>query len=58
MKYVEDDENGLDVAIQISTELWNYSISVEDGNEDKQLEKKILKALKKAFWLWKINPFQ
>ena len=49
MKYVEDDENGLDVAIQISTELWNYSISVEDGNEDKQLEKKILKALKKAF---------
>jgi len=48
MKYVEDDENGLDVAIQISTELWNYSISVEDGNEDKQLEKKILN---KAFGL-------
>lgn len=51
MKYVEDDENGLDVAIQISTELWNYSISVEDDNEDKKIEKKILKALKKAFGL-------
>jgi len=51
MKYVEDDENGLNVAMQISTVLWNYSISVEDGNEDKKLEKEILKALKKAFGL-------
>jgi len=51
MKYVEDDENGLNVAMQISTVLWNYSISVKDGNEDKKLEKKTLKALGVTFGL-------
>ncbi len=49
MKYVDDDEKGIDEAVQISTLLWNYSVSVEGGNEDKELEKKILSALKKAF---------
>jgi hypothetical protein len=49
MEFVEDDEKGFDDAMQISTVLWNYSISVEDGKEDKKIEKKILKALKKAF---------
>lgn len=51
MELVEDDEKGLDDAMQISTVLWNYSISVEDGNEDKKVEEKILKTLKKAFGL-------
>jgi hypothetical protein len=48
MKYTEGDENGLDDAIQITTMLWNYTISVERGNEDKDLEKEILKTLRKT----------
>ena len=49
MKFVEDNENDLDNAMQISMVLWNYSVSIERGNEYKGLEKKILKGLKKTF---------
>ena len=48
MSYVEDDEDGLDKAMQVSGLLWNYAISVKEGNEDKKLEKDIVKALRKT----------
>jgi len=48
MEYIEDAENGLDKAMQISTMLWNYTISAEKGNEDKKLEKEISKTLRKT----------
>jgi len=51
MSYVEDDEDGLDKAMQISGLLWNYAISVKEGNEDKKLEKEILRALRKTLGL-------
>jgi hypothetical protein len=51
MQLVEDDENGFDVAIQISMMLWNYSISMEKGNKSKELEQEIMKALREAFGL-------
>jgi len=51
MKYIEDDENGLDEAMQMSTMLWNYAISAERGNEDKKLEKEISKTLRKVLGL-------
>jgi hypothetical protein len=35
MKYIEDNENGLDDAMQITTMPWNYTISVERGNEER-----------------------
>ena len=41
----------LDDGMQISMLLWNYSISVEKGNEDKKSEKKILKVLGKTLKL-------
>ena len=51
MSYVEDDENGLDEAMQMSTMLWNYAISVQRGSEDKKLEKEKSKTLRKALGL-------
>ena len=48
MNYVEDDENSLDKAMQISGLLWNYAISVQRGSEDKKPEKEILKVLRKT----------
>jgi len=51
MKYVEGNENGLNVAMQISTVLWNYSISIQRGNKDKKLEKETLEALRKTLAL-------
>ncbi len=48
MNSVEGGEGRLDDAMQISTLLWNYSISVEEGNEDKKSEKKILEILRKT----------
>ena len=51
MSYVEDDEDGLDKAMQASGLLWNYAISVEEGNEDKKLEKEIVKVVRKTLGL-------
>jgi len=51
MNYVEDDENGLDKAMQISGLLWNYTISSQRASEDKKLEKEILKVLRKTLGL-------
>jgi len=47
MSFVENNEIKLDDAMQISMLFWNYSISVEKGNEDEKSEKKILKVLRK-----------
>lgn len=51
MKFVEDDETCFNAALKISMMLWNYSLSVEKGNEDKKIEQDILKAVKGAFGL-------
>lgn len=51
MNSVEGGEGRLDDAMQISMLLWNYSISFEKGIEDKKIEKKTLKALRKILKL-------
>jgi len=51
MKFVENDEKGFDIAMQASMALWNYSLSVKRGEEDKKTEKVLLKTLRTAFAL-------
>jgi len=45
MQYCKDDENGFQAAMQAAMLLWNYSVSLKQGEEDKKIEKDLLHAI-------------
>ncbi len=52
-KFAKDEKNAPNDTLQIGMLIWNYAISVEEGNEDKKIENKILKSLASAYSLKK-----
>ena len=46
-----NDDNATEAAFQLAGLLWNYSMSVRDGNTDKKIEKEIVKGLKSTLRL-------
>ena len=51
MQFPQEDMDELNDIMQISTALWNYSLSVEEGKEDKKIAKTIIKNFRRTFAL-------
>jgi len=46
MQYCKDDEKGFQTVMQAAMLLWNYSISLKHGEEDKKIKKDLLHAIR------------
>lgn len=51
MQYCEDDEKNFQAVMQAATVLWNYSVSLKQGEKDKKIEKDLLHAISAGFGL-------
>jgi len=46
MKHINpNDPEGMNLSFELATQIWNYTLTVEDGKEDIKLKKDILKVL-------------
>ena len=54
-EYAGDDESALNGNMQVGMLLWNYAVSIDEGGQDKKIEKKILKSLSSAYGLKKAD---
>ena len=52
-EFAKDEKNELNDTLEVVMLIWNYSISVEEGKEDKKIEDKIFKSLVQAYSLKK-----
>ncbi len=52
-EFAKDEENAHNDTLQIGMLIWNYSISADEGKQDKKIENKILKSLASAYTLKK-----
>lgn len=50
-EFAKDKEDALNDTLQIGMLIWNYSISIEEGKEDKKIESKIFKSLVSVYSL-------
>ena len=51
MQYAKDEENALNEILQSGMLIWNYAISVEEGERDIKIESEIVKSLASAYRL-------